>query len=421
MRAAYGVDVLFVDGRTQFDVLQQFGSEKSTQDFTEEAIGAFKQRLYDAGSDPEKLITVWGQIADFLDSCGDYESPLQHRFLRMLSGVTLPTSEAVAEATHDLAEKLLAFIGGVSGLTPKSELEMRRWSIAARVERHLRHHLYLYRRRHPSAIRSVLWQSLWRRLPVSGWNNIPSQLKFDFLVGKFELKLSNINLNKHRHDLGIFEDRFSKASRIWSHAPGPLSHRLNKDSIGQQRTSTAMQKLAIELLDLGWESLAAKVLCDQMHFSATVAGASDIPADDPLARVTVEQATHASRISRSAGCFRRQIKADSIAAMWTPDPLEGRVQLLGNIRASEETKSVEPGLLGGLGAALLVCDLRARISTGKPIKNLHALANDLFDEAGLDKSYIYDALKYWIPFTPKRVNVHMLALAKELHVQFVKR
>jgi hypothetical protein len=182
-----------------------------------------------------------------------------------------------------------------------------------------------------------------------------------------------------------------------------------------------MRKLAVELLELGWESVAAKVLCDQMHFIATIASATNTTADDPLARETMEQGIQAGRIARSAGCFRRQVKADSIAAMWSSDPLHGRVQLLGNIRASEETKSVEPGLLGGLGAALLVCDLRARIRARQRIKDLNGLANDLFDEAGLDRVYIYDALKYWIPFTPKDVTPYMRHLAKQLNVTYVRR
>ena len=416
MRSAYGVDILFVDETTQPRILQKLESDKDAQNWSNAL--AYKQKLYEAENDWQRLTEVWQQIADLLDSCGDYESPLQHRFLRAFSGVDAPTSVAVADATHELAEKLLGFVKGLLSLENKKRIGVNEWGIAARIERHLRHHLYLYRPRDESNIRQMLWQVLWRRLPLSEWKAIPDQLKFDFLIGKFELKFANVNLAKFRNDIGSFEDRFSKASRIWSHAPG--SHP-PKDKVRQKQMLNGLQKLAVELLDLGWESLAAKVMCDHMHLLAVIASASKATVDDPLAKLTAEQATHAGRISRSAGCFRRQVKADSIAAMWTSDPLEGRVQLLGNIRAAEETRSVEPGLLGGLGAALLTCDFRARMRSGQPIKNLRTLVTDLFDEAGLDRLYIYDALKYWIPFTPAPVKTSMSKLAKEMGVKFVQR
>jgi hypothetical protein len=189
----------------------------------------------------------------------------------------------------------------------------------------------------------------------------------------------------------------------------------------QAKTLASLQKLAVELLDIGWESLAAKVTCDHMHLLAILASTSEVTIDEPLAKVTVEQATHAAQISRSSGCFRRQVKAESIAAMWTLDPFESRVQILGNIRVVEETRSVEPGLLGGLGAALLTCDLRARTRAGQSIKNLKELAAEVFDEAGLHRDYIYDALKYWIPFTPAPIKQSMFKLAGEMGVKFVQR
>lgn len=420
IRAAYGVDVLFVNGDTQYNVLRQFG-QRYTENYAEDAMRVFRQRLYDAREDYRKLTDVWHEIADLFDSCGDYESPLQHRFLRVFSGVPFPTAEAVAEATHDLAEKLITFLQNGDKGTTKRGVQEGLWSIAARIERHLRHHLYLYRRRKPSQIRLALWQLLWRSLPKSQWHDIPAQLRFDFLLGKFELQLQHVNLTKHQAKLGFLEDRFLNASRIWSHPPGPLSRALVNDKSGQRRVANAMEKLAVQLLDIGWESVAAKVMCDKMHFLATIASTEGLTADHPSAKAIVEQATHASRVSRSAGCFRRQVKADSIGAMWAPDPLEGRVQLLGNIRASEETKSVEPGLLGGLGGALLVCDLRARLNTGQSIKNLRRLTYDLFDEAGLDRAYIYEALKYWIPFTPASVIHYMTDLATEMNVEFTNK
>lgn len=416
MRAAYGVDILFVDDKTQLQRLQQLGSDQSAH-CSKEAINGFRHRLDHPGDNRLKLIDAWRQTANFLDSCGDYESPLQHRFLGIFSGSDTPTAKDITGATQTLAAKLLDFLS-VAGLGNEKKLECEQWCIAATIERHLRHHLYLYRPQQESNFRQKLWRLLWERLPFEEWNEIPLELRFDFLLGKFELKLDDVNLAERKPDLGHFENRFSKALLVWTHAPGSIPP---TNEIVQKDTSRDMQKLAVDLLDLGWESVAAKVLCDLMHFWATIANATDLTMDHPLAKTTLEHAVHASRLSRSSGCFRRQVKADSIAAMWMPDPLEGRVQLLGNIRASEETRSVEPGLLGGLGAALLTCDLRAKISAGKTIIDLRTLANDLFDEAGLDRVYLYDALKYWIPFTPKEIGKRMWRLKGEMNVELVSR
>ena len=158
MRSAYGVDILFVDEKTQSQVLQKFESDKHAQHCSNAP--AYKQKLYEAENDHQRLSQVWQQIADFLDSCGDYESPLQHRFLRAFSGVDAPTSVAVADATHELAEKLLGFLTSLLSLKNKKRFGTIEWCIAARIERHLRHHLYLYRPRDESNIRQTLWQLL---------------------------------------------------------------------------------------------------------------------------------------------------------------------------------------------------------------------------------------------------------------------
>jgi SIR2-like domain len=413
MRAAYGVDVLFVNNETQRQVLQKLDAGKSAEDCSKAA--AYKKKLYEAENDPQRLLEIWEQMADFLDACGDYESPLQHRFLREFSGVDSPTSVAVADATHQLAEKLLNFLKGPLHVNPKYFLRV--WGTGARIERHLRHHLYLYRPKDESNARQRIWQLLWQRLPVSEWKSLPAQLKFDFLLGKYELKLNNIDIRRFKMDLGRFEDRLSKASMIWSHAPGTHPP---KDKVQQRKTLTSMQKLTVELLNIGWESVAAKVTCDHMHLLAILASTTKVNVDEPLAKVTVDQAAHAAKISRSSGCFRRQVKAESIAAMWTLDPVESRVQILGIIRVVEETRSVEPGLLGGLGAALLTCDLRARTRMGQTIKNLKKLAADVFDEAGLHRDYIHDALRYWIPFAPAPIKKQMLNLAEEMGVTLVQ-
>ena len=123
------------------------------------------------------------------------------------------------------------------------------WEIAARIERHLRHHLYLYAPNGGRNQRSALWGALATaasKFSKSHWKALDERLRFDVLVGAIEIG-PNGNSIKHKLLLNDFwSARLRLASEVWP------------------TTAGLADELALKLLDIGWESLAAKVLGDEL-------------------------------------------------------------------------------------------------------------------------------------------------------------
>lgn len=338
MRAAYGVNILFVDGTTQPQWFAHLNGGQNNDDV--EQNGAIREWLTSVARKVSKVehgqisVALLKQCADLFDCCGDYESPLQHEFLSILGAELLRAREGdnsdprVRTKTREGARFMVDLLTKFVDSPLVNDVE--NWEIAARIERHLRHHSYLYVLPLKNNPREAIWRQLALGIPeLSEWEALPSQLCFDFLVGEYELPdVRGVHLSSYEQNLEHLAERFKKGKLVWK------KWQLPDASEGESRwkeRSVDIQKLAEGLLELGWESAAAKVLCDRLHFLATVASNSDLTPEDPVAREIVDQARQANSIARAAGCFRRQIKADSIGAMWNPDPLEGRVQLLGNI------------------------------------------------------------------------------------------
>lgn len=421
MRAAYGVNILFVDRETQPQWFMSLNAEGANKDESSRSwnistmLVTIAKQVADIknGAIPIPLLK---QCADFFDCCGDYESPLQHEFLSTLGAVVSNQAEksqrdqVIRANTRKGSEVMVNLLKNFVKSTLIGDPE--NWQIAARIERHLRHHSYLYVRPLANNPREEIWRELWMRIPeLPVWALFSSQLRFDFLVGRYELRNQvDVNLATYEQSLEHLSARFEKAKLVWN--KWHLSEGLEGGKPWEER-ALDIQKLADDLLELGWESAAAKTLCDRVHLLSTTASNGHSSPESPIAKEIVEQAHQANSIARSAGCFRRQIKADSIGAMWNPDPFEGRVQLLGNIRAAEAMKSIEPGILGGLGGGLLVCELRAKQRSGKKLESIQSIANDLFEEIGL-KGYLNDALEYWIKFAPHDIKLMLNKLAESV-------
>lgn len=418
MRAAYGVNVLFVDGTTQPQWFARLNAGKKADDIEEN--WTIKERMNDLAHRMSEVehnqisISLLKQCAEFFDCCGDYESPIQHEFLSTLGALCRREENEsddsfVRANTREGAKFMVDLLTKVvdSALISDSE----NWQTAVRIERHLRHHSYLYVEPLENNPREKIWRKLAVGIPeLSAWKYISPQLCFDFLVGEYELPhVGGIHLGSYEQNLKDLAERFEKGKLVWKkwYLPG-----FEGESSWKKR-SGEIQKLAEGLLESGWESAAAKVLCDRLHLLATIASNCGLTPEDSIAKEIVEQARQANSIARAAGCFRRQIKADSIGAMWNPDPLDGRVQLLGNIRAWEAMGSIEPGILGGLGTGLLVCELRARMQSGDPIVSIKRIAEDLFEEIGL-RGYLVDAMRYWTPFPPRDIRVSLERLKEEV-------
>jgi hypothetical protein len=371
MKAAYGANVARVEIADQANLLAAIG--------------------HPLAPPPDK--TDLGQVADYFDDAGDYESPLQHQLLASYGDHDPNPRKVIASGVVELCNLVRSDL--VDGDTTA-------WQVAARLERHLRHHIWVYVTGDTrDECRTGLWQDLATNVPaIDVFKRLPEWLRFDFLVGRFEILNTSGFAALNDYDLTItdpiMQRRLSMAKNkaIWKKVTDLLTER----GRSQKAKLNTLNQNAEELLKMGWESLAAKVLVDGAELLARMAKDAKGEWKDVM-----EQALRAEAVARTAGCFRRRIKADIIGAIWNQDPQYGRTRLLGRLRASEAEHGVEPGLKHAIGAGLLACLLRS-LGKGHATSQLAQEAKRLFRESGIDENLLEEALEdYWLDLMPKKL------------------
>lgn len=365
MRACYGADFVHVCACDQPSIVSALSQEGLFKPLPPQAVKSFDDSYFKT-------------VAEFLDQNGDYESPVQQEWLQTATSASrsLPSATVNAKNSRRLAKKLISWVQG----------DPARWEVCARIERHLRHHLWLG----GSDARTVrdLRVGLWKALAdVSTRPACDERLLFDFLVGVHELKARKPVWAPARLADPLLQARLELGGRLWT------AHKANRPEREIDIAVADLGKAANEALDLGWESMAAKVLLDAASLRAKATNMGKGMA----APYTVDLAQRAEAIARSVGCFRRAVKADVLAAMWGSNAREGRTRLLGRTRAVDTGSGLEPALLDGLAAALAVCHLSA--TRPLPKRALKEEIESVVNEAGIDWN-VDNVKNYWLNHAP---------------------
>ncbi|MDQ3816174.1 MAG: SIR2 family protein [Acidobacteriota bacterium] len=381
MNAAYGVRMIVTDSKRQVSLLQTLNQSK----LDEKASPKFKDLA---------------EIAAFFDSCGDYESSLQQQWLLKVS-----PSRSISPAIHIQDAVIKLYKKLINGLRRNLGL----WEVAARLERHLRHFHYLYVIPYVpnNKCHIQLWDLLAQKVTNSIWKRINNEVRFQFLIGQYELNRSIPNtIRGFSVDHRLYKKRLSKADMIW-----------NTDL-----DIDALEDAALELLDLGWESMASKLFLD----AATKTAKRANPGYDPKNNERIlGLAFRGGDIARSVGCFRRETKAETLIAMWLPDPQESRIRILSKIRAAEfhpdaggttpleNIDIIEPALLATLTAGLFASHIRnVHLHSGNPAAvddKLKVSISPLLEEAGIKWQDVpMRLLPYWEDLIEKRLQPQFL-------------
>lgn len=393
IRATLGVEMVHVDADAQQATLKSLvqATSKSTA----------------KGSPALRREVNFAKVADFLDECGDYESREQSQWLMKYGraqGYSGPNdARAIETALDHLTREILSRLDAPRG--------QRHWQIFTRIERHLRHHLWLYASAPKKARdqRLALWEGLLANRP-SDWTHLPAMLRFDFVIGHYELeRTGTIPAELTKFDDPLLVMRLAAAkSGVW----------------GDPR-STGDEAKAMRLFQLGWESLGAKVMGDRLMQLATrrAVEARSERVDSAATMISaghevLEEANRTEALARLAGCSRRIVKAVTLGSMWNPDPQQARLRVLGELSAPEALKALEPGIYRGVAAALLSCDLRARLDRGltsaaavrQDVGERDQLANEIdgmLEESGVELTYRWEAMTdYWLrPMPPHLADI----------------
>jgi hypothetical protein len=388
VRATLGVEIIHVSAGEQQAMLESLVRASFT--------------VAAESSPPRRQQVDFDELADFLDDCGDYESRDQSQWLMEYGrgrGYNEPSEARAIEAAldHLMAEALARL---------HARCSRRDWEVFARIERHLRHHAWLYASTlaKGKGQRRALWEGLLANIP-SRWNRLSAALRFDFVIGHYEL-----------------ERREEIPQQLTEIRDELLAMRLAEASTGVwtgSNAATASEAKAMRLVWLGWESMGAKVLGDRLmrmakerseHMPQNVVDSAATMISG--AHEMLAEANRAEAMARLAGCSRRIVKAVTIGSMWNPDPQNARLRVLGELSAPQALKTLEPGIYRGVAAALLSCDLRARLDRGltSPVavrrdadegRRLAEEVDGMLEESGVERPYRREAMEdYWLNAMP---------------------
>lgn len=285
------------------------------------------------------------KIAEYFDYCGDFESPMHYKYLMSIS------KKHNDSPKERISQGIIAIVNLLKRELAK-DINHDKWLLCARVERHLRHHLWLYCQENKAeGNRGNVWKDLFNKSRIVKWAEIPDRIKFDFIVGGYE---TGVITNKLEAWLSkkpaikpsdpVFQDRLDCVYRIYVEYN-------NKDT-----PTGKYDELISSLLRCGWESMAAKVMCDKVSALAEKAKstATITPAE------ILQNAQRAEAIARTIGCIRRRVKADILAAMWDPNPVAARERLLRRLMINNHGWLIEPGLVYAIGIGLLACQIQIK-------------------------------------------------------------
>lgn len=321
-----------------------------------ECLGSWKREFngkrYSVLRDPmsPEIGTTLSKIADNLDSCGDYESVVQRQFFAL-------HWQQLKEILSRRATEHLTFT---------------EWEVLARLERHLRHFLWVYEQ--PDK-RDKQRQTIWLEIASAGNRFLPDvdartrsrrkevgralrelatgrdRALFEFALGAYELFA--FNATRHRTaktwakvlDHCVEETRFSQRVRIskniWK------SPSMDEGNLRNYRD---------EAVKAGWESIEAKLALDicELRFRKTIErlrGKGGIKRTCPrdLPRRKREEllflAEDAREVARMAGAGRRELGAITLGSL-VSDPMQAEGDLLAINRSYAQQTSGGPGLVG---------------------------------------------------------------------------
>ena len=392
MSAIYGVSFYFVNSSTQTIALKTIVDP------------------LDMPKNAENL----QDVADFLDATGDYESQLQHLWLVDLGhqqNFKLSEQDATKVGVGVIIDKLLP--------TLESD-KITDWVIAARIERHLRHQIWLYppANTQVALLRRQIWEALFQNFKVQYRNlqNVDEHLLFDFLTGVFEIANgSPDDVPKLRDD--VLQERLKIAEHIWK--PLPLKGSL-VELVGDLEN---LENLAMRLLNSGWEAMSAKIITDKAFLMAKgikkfeqEMQSMDTP---PFGYYDIlSDAKRAEGIARVTGCFRRRTKVDILDALWNKDPIKARNRLLAQLQSGTYGSSsmrIEPAMKSAIGIGLVVTQFRFDES-GFRKNQAYDLARNTLEEAGInpDDALTEGNLNYWLGIVPSELKWKYQILQNEI-------
>ncbi|MBF0347351.1 MAG: hypothetical protein HQL81_06760, partial [Magnetococcales bacterium] len=205
---------------------------------------------------------------------------------------------------------------------------------------------------------------------------VDPKILFDFHVGRYEIFPDEpmYGLNTMHSLSDIQNKRLELAPFVWSENGKKIINR---------------NDLSIELLDVGWEAISAKVVLDDLMDSVKNNSRDKI----------IEKADRSVSLARLAGTFRREIKAEVIKAMWS-DAQDGRILLL-NCLHSLHNRTIEPSLREGIVTGLLACFSSKKY--GKSDITAHLNECGVSDVNALS----FSNLNYWAGFSPEPVKIYL--------------
>jgi|GEM_PF-3180679 hypothetical protein len=393
MNAIYGIHSFNYDKNTQPSCFQKISSSLKIPNTNIKSL--------EVPLDKERL----SSIAEFFDSTGDFESPLQHQFLIELGkNIQAKNVDPITYAKNGVQ---IVFVG----INKLDITNYENWELAIRIERHLRHHLYLYpieSNNKQIEPRKALWEYLFQ---MGSENEFIKQLlcqndpisqrrAFDFLLGRHELRVGNNDVT-YEFNNDIFNRRWKLSNWVW--VPYPSIDTVTVKCL------EGRDRLAIKLLDSGWESIAAKVLTDKLCLMAKLLNSTNNEKCDLGLTYSdiISEASRAESIAKVSGCFRRRVKADVINAFWNKNPNGTRNRLLAQLKSGYYggTYHMELGLIQAIGMGLVVNQLRFEGNSRISNTDTCDLVNKILDEAGLEKNMVltkknYD---YWEEMVPNEL------------------
>jgi hypothetical protein len=346
-----------------------------------------------------KIASSLNSISEYLDSIGDYESNLQQKWLLSIGQESLQNaseSEKMKNGVRLLLRKL------------KNSFKYKcydQWIIAAKVERHLRHHIWLYppERGKRDSIREEIWKLLYqdfKNFSLHQIEDLPKELLFHFLTGNYEIMSKPFDI-KLPPDIfnRIFAERLEKCKRIWLPVP--------EEEDALENRILELNDLAKELLDCEWESMASKTLTDKAWLSAiklNKIGKGDKDGFGKIRSELLSDIKRAEGIAKLTGCYRRRVKVDVLKSIWGNDLTENRNRLLSQLRSGffeTAENRLEPGLRNAIGLALVVNQKQyedSGIRLGKITKDY----SEILAEVALDKKEVFqdDNINHWKPVIP---------------------
>lgn len=365
MRASYGVEPISVTDKSQLLLLKELSHPVT------------------GVCSPYPITSLKG-VADLLDDTGDFESLLQVKGLLNTRIGKIKSDRRTGRSRLAIADIIRALLEVLI-----SELNSHRrdsWEYAARIERHLRHHIYLYLPLEKDILRKRLWLKIARA--KQDWiGALDDRTKFDFVIGAIELGIGSHDYLDRFPFSKVFSDRIRYAPEVWP-------SRISAERIDENEN----RELVTRLLDIGWESIAAKVVLDRVR---PIVKASKKLGPEVVTELIMESAERAEGLALLAGATRRRLKAEVILSMWDPQASQGRLRIRSALRRIETEGELEPGLYSSLFAGLIVSGARSYL---KASLSVNTVVNELFQyarEMGFDERLLNsDQLIYWKDYAP---------------------